>query len=447
MNKILLNILNLSFALGLVACGGGNNSSSPTSSSSPSNNDAKKWDVSLNSNDNVFAELVEYDNNYELVISGQGKMKSYKNKNDVPWINYVNSIESVLIGNGITNVGSNVFSDIDLEYIYLPDSIVDVEDNAANEETALLSYSDEVYYSDEVKNVYNYVEEDINIEDKYWLSGYSSGDIIPNDYVFDTHKRYWYEDENDEPVIKTKTKILFIGNSFTYRNGVIENSSGVPGIFDNIAESLGYKCETYSVTGPGWYLESHASSYDSCGKQIDKLLNGCIDFDYIVLQEQSMAPFQNYDKFLRGVKALQKKIKDTQFNAQIVLYQTWGSPYSANQIGSTIAGMEKQLREGYDKAAKECGITSISPVGKAFTKSYYDNSSIYLWDSDNRHQGYQGAYLSACVHVAHILGGDVRNTTFEGETKYQAPSLPKTTYEYLREVAYKVAIEKVEVNY
>ena len=166
MNKILLNILNLSLALGIVACGRGNNSSSPTSSSSPSNNDAKKWDISLNSNDNVFAELVEYDNNYELVISGQGKMKSYKNKNDVPWISYVNSIESVLIGNGITNVGSNVFSDIDLEYIYLPDSIVDVEDNAANEETALLSYSDEVYYSDEVKNVYNKVEEDINIEDK-----------------------------------------------------------------------------------------------------------------------------------------------------------------------------------------------------------------------------------------------------------------------------------------
>ena len=82
-------------------------------------------------------------------------------------------------------------------------------------------------------------------------------------------KNYWYFGEEGEPVAKTKTKILFIGNSFTYQNGVIENSSGIPGIFDNIAEDLGFKCETYSVTGPGWYLESHANQYDNCGKQID----------------------------------------------------------------------------------------------------------------------------------------------------------------------------------
>lgn len=444
MKKTILNILNFSFILGLVACGGSDSSKSQISTSSNPQED-NKWNISLSGNDNVYAEIIEYEDDLELLITGSGKMKSYKDRVNVPWAKYADSINSVLIGSGITNVGSNVFYDINLEYIYLPDTVKDVEDNAAKETTALLSYIDDVSYSDEVKNVYNYVEKDLNIEDRYWLSGYSSGNIIPDNYEFDTHKRYWYEGENNEPVIKTK--ILFIGNSFTYRNGVIDNSGGVPGIFDNIAESLGYKCETYSVTGPGWYLESHANSYDNCGKQIDKLLDSCIDFDYIVLQEQSMAPFQNYDKFLRGVKELQKKVKDTQYNAQIVLYQTWGSPYSANQIGSTIAGMEKLLRDGYEKAAEECGITSISPVGKAFTKSYYDNSSIYLWDSDNRHQSYQGAYLSACVHVAHILGADVRKTDFEGEAKYQVPSLPKSTYEYLRDVAYKVAVEKVEVNY
>ena len=449
--SILLKLLCLSSLLGVVSCGGDNSSPKPSSqtpSSSINLNDQLKWDISFDASNKVFAELVEYDDNYQLMITGSGKMKSYLGENKVPWSDYLSSINEVIIGEGVTNIGDGALLGINVDYIYLADSITSIGENPANANTALLTYKgqDDIIYSDEVKNVYSYVREDIEVEDRHWKSGYSSGDIIPNIYDFDTHKNYWYFGEEGEPVAKTKTKILFIGNSFTYQNGVIENSSGIPGIFDNIAEDLGFKCETYSVTGPGWYLESHANQYDSCGKQIDKLLNACNDFDYIVLQEQSMAPFQNYNKFLNGVKAMQVKIKDTQFNAEIVLYETWGSPYSANEIGSTVAGMEKLLREGYARAAQECGITSISPVGKAFTKSYYDNPNIYLWGGDNRHQGYPGAYLSACTHVAHILGGDVRNTTFKGESKYSAPTLPDATLEHLRNVAYQVAVEKVDVN-
>jgi len=414
--------------------------------SSSSKIETIQWDISINENGAIIAELAEFNDGYELLIFGNGDMKSYSENELLPWNKYLSKISNVLIGSGITNLGSGVLKGLNLEYIYLPETITYINANAADDNTALLAGSD-ILYPKGVENVYTYVTEDIYAPDKHWKSGYSTGFIVDNDYNFDTHKRYWYEDKNGDPIIRTKTKILFVGNSFTYLNGAIENSSGIPGIFDNIAESLGYKCETYSVTGPGWYLDSHANSSDNCGKQIQRLLTLCDDFDYVVLQEQSMNPFRNYNRFLNGVKALQSKVNDTQKNCQIVLYQTWGSPYSANEMGTTIAGMEKLLRDAYDNAAKECGIELVSPVGKAFTKSYYENKNIYLWNNDNRHQGYTGAYLSACVHVANIFGVDVRNTDFEGESRYGAPTLPQATYEYLREVAYQVAIEKVEVNY
>lgn len=116
---------------------------------------------------------------------------------------------------------------------------------------------------------------------------------------------------------------MFIGNSFTYRNGVEEFSSGVPCLFDGIAEDLGFAVETYSVTGPGWYLESHANASDRCGKQVDNLLNACNDFDYIVLQQdQSTSPYRENARFINGVNLMLSKVKRTRTHAKIYLYET-----------------------------------------------------------------------------------------------------------------------------
>lgn len=390
-------------------------------------NNKKSWDISINSDANVTAELIANGDNYTLKISGSGYMKSWQSADKVPWYNSVSKITKIDIANGITAVGSYAFRGINVNSVVLPESIVDVGNKVVSQDVALFVYSEYLYsYLADEYPVYLYQQDIPESYDRYWQQDKSKGDIFDNaDELIHEEGNFWRY-RGDEAVILNKIKILFVGNSFTYRNGVVDPSSGVPGIFDNIAEDLGYWVETYSITGPGWYLKNHAKSTDACGKQIDKLLNARSDFDYVVLQEQSLNPIQNYNDFLNGVKAMQEKIDATQDHAQIYLYETWGSPYSANDLKTTIPEMEQALRNAYTNAGQECGLP-VSYVGRAFTESYTNDTSIYLWDTDNRHQGYAGAYLSACVHVGTILGGDVRNTTFKGEAQYKAPDLPEET--------------------
>lgn len=396
------------------------------------------WDISKDSSSAVTATLVKRgDSKYTLKISGKGYMQSWESKEEVPWNKQVTKINKVEIGEGVLSVGSNAFSGIAVSSLVLPESVLSVGKNFVSEDTLIFAYSDEIEYAEEdLENIYLYSEEIPRTGDRYWQSDKSAGDIFDSEEeLFAAGEKYWHFDDNDIAEKWEKTKVLFIGNSFTYRNGVVEYSSGVPGIFDKVAEDLGYYVETYSITGPGWYLENHAKETDTCGKQVDKLLKACDDFDYVVLQEQSTNPFENYNRFLNGVKALQTKINNTQDHAKIFLYETWGSPFSANERKITVPEMESKLREAYMKAAAECDL-EVSYVGKAFTDVYKHEPSIYLYASDNRHQGYTGAYLSGCVHVGSILGADVRDTNFVGESEYRAPDLGEATLTALRNAAY-----------
>lgn len=402
-----------------------------------------KWDVSKDSSSSVTAELIkESKDKYRLKISGKGKMKDFASASETPWKDKAAQIDGVEIDKGITSIGSYAFGGIDVEGIILPESVVSVGNHVVSGDVGFYVYTQEIDFAEEdLERVCLYRDTMPETHDRYWQSDKSKGDIIADGETFDSDGQYWHFDGKRAEKWET-IRILFVGNSFTYRNGVLEYSSGVPGIFDCVAEDLGYCVETYSVTGPGWYLSNHAKATDTCGKQIDKLLHARSDFDYVVLQEQSVNPFENYASFLSGVKAMQAKIQETQDHARIYLYETWGSPFSANERKITVPEMEGKLLKAYNDAAKECGL-DVSYVGQAFTHIYNTEPSIYLYDTDHRHQGYTGAYLSACVHVGTILGGDVRDTLFEGEEKYSAPELSEETLTALREAAYGVAFGEI----
>jgi len=402
----------------------------------------QSWDVSKDGDSSLTAQLVATENgNYTLRVTGEGKMRSWESAESLPWQEHLDKITKISIQSGVETIGNNAFAGIGVEYVILPPTVAEIGEKIVDDGVKIFADNDDIAYA-EGTSVYYYSETAPETHDAFWQQDKSKGDIIDFSNVPQS-RRYWHENEDFQPVAWEQTKILFVGNSFTYRNGVVEHSSGVPGIFDRIAEDLGYSVETYSVTGPGWYLKNHAKATDTCGKQIDSLLNAYDDFDVVVLQEQSTNPYRNYNDFLGGVKAMQAKIEATQKHAKIYLYETWGSPYSANEDKITVPQMESKLREAYEKAAKECEL-QVSYVGKAFTDIYRHEKSIYLWASDNRHQGYTGAYLSACVHVGTILGGDVRKTTFKGEAQYQAPDLGDETLNALRNSAYNVVFGEVD---
>ena len=410
-----------------------------TSIASCSSSEKDEWQIGKDKNSNVIAKIVSYNKQKVLRIRGEGSMKNFASKEEVPWYKYSEEIKDVDISRGLRVIGENAFASLNIEYLVVPDSITLIKNNATNEGVDIYAFDDEIELNMGYEaNLYLYDEEIPTSNDIYWQSDESSGDIFKNlSEVQTTYKKTWAYDEEDIPFKRDRIRTLFIGNSFTYRNGRVAYSSGVPGIYDKVTEDLGLFTETFSVTGPGWYLDGHANSNDTCGKQIDKLLNAIDDLDYVVLQEQSVNPFENYTRFLNGVKSLKQKIQSTQKHAKIYLYETWGSPYSANERSITVPAMEAKLKEAYIKAAKECDL-NVSFIGSAFTYIYENYSNINLYDTDNRHQGYIGAYLSGCTHACNMLGVDVRETKFEGESKYSAPQLSEEVLEILRNTAYEI---------
>ena len=429
MNKKPMILLLASFML--ASCGG----QSPSSSSSSEPPKEEKWNISKDDSSELYAEV----RGKALQISGRGFMKDFASADDVPWKGA--QIESIGFSDKTYSVGKNAFSMLSVDYVILPDAMEKVGANAFNAETNVLAITRDTEFDLESEHIYFYADEVPTVEDRYWQSDKTSGDIIPKDYV-PTKADQWYYDEDDEPVIFAPLKVLFIGNSFTYRNGVLEYSGGIPGLSNGIAEALGKVIETYSITGPGWYLSNHAKATDTCGKQVDKLLNAVNDFDYIVLQEQSVNPFENYSSFLSGVQALQAKIEQTQTKAKTYLYETWGSPFSANERKITVPQMERKLDDAYTKAGEETNLP-VSYIGRAFRDVYLNHQEINLYGTDNRHQGFPGAYLSAATHVASMLGLDVREATYTGSKEWSEPTLADATYAVLRETAYRAGNKQI----
>ena len=129
------------------------------------------------------------------------------------------------------------------------------------------------------------------------------------------------------------------------------------------------------------------------------------------------------------------KIEETQDNCEIYLYSTWGFPSAVSEtsIFSSVKVMEGLIRDAYHQCASENEL-KVSDVGKAFTEVYEKHPEINLYWTDDKHQGYTGAFLSSCVHISTIFGVDVRNSSFKGE-------LDETTANTLKETAYKVVFE------
>ncbi len=66
-----------------------------------------------------------------LTISGTGNMYNYDNgAQNAPWMNYGGSIESVVIGNGVTSIGNFAFSSCSMTQIDLPETLTSIGNSA-----------------------------------------------------------------------------------------------------------------------------------------------------------------------------------------------------------------------------------------------------------------------------------------------------------------------------
>ena len=371
--------------------------------------DGKVFDISLNDDQSLVAKITKVGINYELVISGRGEGKTYSKKELVPWNAISKNIIKVVIEEGITSIGDYYFYSCTLNSYMVPSTVKKINLNSFNANATIYSYSTTPIEEDCANTVYYYSETSINGSSQYWHM------------------------VNGNPVVWQTYKILFIGNSFTYYP-FKETNPGVPLIFKSLLDNLGLSVEIDYVVKGAHNLKKFADASDEKGAIVDQKLKASSDYDFVIIQEQSTTPMNNYNNFKQGVEALLNKVKSTQKNCQVILYATWGYPDGLNTSTlPTINAMEALIREGYEKCADEFKLP-ISHVGKAFTYVYENHKNINLYWSDDKHQSYAGAYLSACVHISTLFGIDVRNATFNGELDQQTATI-------LKDVAYNIVLK------
>lgn len=381
------------------------------STSQNSGYDGRVFDISIAQDESITASLKKVGSSFEITISGSGEALSFEKKEVVPWNAISKKISKVTIEEGITNIGNYYFYSSTLNYYYIPSSVIKVEEFSFNASATIYSYSNEEIEFEAKNKIYYYSETAPSEKDKYW------------------HK------VGENPIIWDTYKVFFIGNSFTFYPHDEEYDSTNPAICDltkKISTDLGLAVEVDFVVKGGHTLKKHADANDEMGAIVDEKLKANNDCDFVILQEQSTTPVDNYNAFNAGVTGLVNKVKATQEDCEVILYATWGFPSGvvAGTKFSSVKDMEQLIREAYIKCGDENNLR-VNHVGEAFTYVYENYKNIALYGSDDKHQSYAGAYLSACVHVASLFNVDIRTTNFNGR-------LDGTTANTLQEVAYNV---------
>lgn len=231
---------------------------------------------------------------------------------------------------------------------------------------------------------------------------------------------------------KSKTyKILFIGNSYTYYNNMPAR------YFGEIMKAAGYKVRVMSLTKGAWTLLKSSDSQDELGSKVDSMLKNQ-DFDFVVLQEQSMTPALNTEAFYTGVGRLDKKIRES--GATPIMYATWGRKQGSGDLtdyGLTSETMTWKLAAAYETVGKTLDIP-VAHVGLAFWDITKNQQSINLYDPDLSHPGQEGSYLAALTIFARITGVDPTTVDYDGGMSDEVNVI-------LKETARKAVFETPEI--
>ncbi len=385
----------ISFFLTLVGC---------VYNSSSQGYDGRVYDISANQDNSLVAKTIKSGkNSYSLSITGTGDSITFNTKETVPWNAISKRIDTVTLYDGITSLSSYLFYNIELDYIYIPSTVKKIEKDAFNSKTKLYSYSSNIN-SNVTNKIYYYSATKPTSEGDYF-------------YILD-----------DEPVIWKIYKFLFIGNSFTYCPELGSDTNPyIPNLFKSIADDLGIDTVVDYVTKGSYTLTRFASKDDELGKVVDEKLHNN-QYDFIVLQEHSTTPINNYQTFYNAVFSFVSKVEELQNNAEIRLYETWGFPNSSGT--RDVVEMTDNLITAYNNCANGLGL-KVNEVGKGFNVITKEHKELNLYIGDNKHTSNVGAYLSALIHVGSMLNIDIRNTRING-------GLDNYTANLLKEIAYNI---------
>jgi hypothetical protein len=189
----------------------------------------------------------------------------------------------------------------------------------------------------------------------------------------------------------TCTRVLFIGNSYTYVNDL-------PTTFANLAWAGGHRVEVGTLAAGGETLAGHVSDSATA------TTIASAPWNTVVLQDQSENPAvaeYRQTEMYPAVTQLVAMIRSA--GAVPLLFLTWGHQSGWPQAGlSTYSSMQAAVDQGYLDIASRLAV-SIAPVGDAWQSVISKRADPGLWQEDGVHPTTAGTYLAACVFYAAIF--------------------------------------------
>ncbi|MFT7030969.1 MAG: hypothetical protein ACJA2C_002370 [Marinoscillum sp.] len=181
---------------------------------------------------------------------------------------------------------------------------------------------------------------------------------------------------------KEAIRVLFVGNSFTY----FFNLSQVVTV---MAESQGVEMYTRQSTVGGSSLEEHWKQEK--GTMTRKWLDS-LEWDYVVLNNHSLATIDDPDSFLEYSKKFVELIRSK--GAEPVIMQTWG--YKSNPL------MIKTIIPSYKDLTTQTN-TQLVPCGELFAEARKWRPDLELFH-DDKHPSSNGTYLLGLAFFKYFTG-------------------------------------------
>ena len=208
------------------------------------------------------------------------------------------------------------------------------------------------------------------------------------------------------------TRVLFIGNSYTYVNDL-------PAMFAELARAGGHLVETGMAAEGGLTLADHVASSATQAKL------SSAHWDIVVLQEQSQIPAVAEFRASQMDPAARTLIRTIRLaGSRPMFFLTWAHRDGWPENGlPDYARMQDQIDDAYLRLGGEL-VVPVAPVGVAWATVVSTNVRPGLWQDDGTHPTVAGTYLAACVFYAAIFGATPVGLGYEaGLSKETAASL------------------------
>ena len=352
----------------------------------------------------------------ELFINGTGEMNDFGNSLDTqaPWLEYRGSIETVVISEGITNIGEYAFSGCEnLKNVYSPESLTEMGDYAFLD-------------CDSLKMLY--IPESVNLIGTYAVNGctdmiyliyidsYAATWVRNNNYKY-VETMYYdaeYDGEYHSITVNSSEEITVTYNTEGYDS---EYTSEVPRYKDPLVTNVYYKVE---IEGREPILAvDYIIIRPSNIENIKADLYGKYGHDDVKLQWDSVAGASGYNIYY--AKENDEYFTFSQTTSELVAY--------CNNLydGKKYLFLVTPFVEGYDfqfenLEGKTAEVITLKKVNTPYISKNSDNYVKIKWTNIEGESGYQisrstsstGTYIVSTYYTTTGTYKTLKTTRYKG---------------------------------